>query len=310
MKNRDINLFIDSGAFSAWSQNGDINIDDYITFCLKNDSMLEVVASLDIIPGKKNQKITKQDIKNCVVDGWNNYRKMLSSGIPKHKLLHTFHLGEDMKWLERMVKEGIPYIGLGVANGKNIKHKITWLDECMNILTDSIGMPIVKFHGFGITSLKMMARYPFYSCDSSTWTVAAAMGDVFIPQYKNNKWVYANGRRVTISNRSINNSKHWNMLSPIVKKQALLYFEEKDIKLGVSHITTKSNKYELKENESWFDAETNRDKRKVEEVIEYGLINDYRKRKLINFLYFLDLEKTFPEWPFPFKYKKNIGFNL
>jgi hypothetical protein len=46
----------------------------------------------------------------------------------------------------------------------------------------------------------------------------------------------------------------------------------------------------------------------VEVPIEYGLTNDYRQRDKINIMYFLDLEKSMPKWPWPFKVKRMGGF--
>ena len=57
-----------------------------------------------------------------------------------------------------------------------------WLDRLWaDYLTDDQGRPIVKVHGFGLTSLPLMMRYPWYSVDSSTWVQWAANGMVLVP---------------------------------------------------------------------------------------------------------------------------------
>jgi len=42
----------------------------------------------------------------------------------------------------------------------------------------------------------------------------------------------------------------------------------------------------------------------VEVIIEKGLCNDYMQRDELNIIYFLDLEKSFPKWPWPYKKKQ------
>jgi len=159
---------LDSGAFSAWNSGITINIQDYITFCLHNQDELDYIVNLDVIPGQPFKKVTKEDRKISTLQGWENYKTMLRGGIPKDKLIHVFHQGEDMEWLERMVKE-ISYIGLSPANDKTTGQKMAWLDQCMKYVTNNQGTPIVKFHGFAVTTLRLVFRYPWYSVDSSSW---------------------------------------------------------------------------------------------------------------------------------------------
>ena len=54
--------------------------------------------------------------------------------------------------------------------------------------------------------------------------------------------------------------------------------------------------YELQENERWVEKDV-----EVEVIEEEGLSNDYRKRDELNIKYYLDLEASVPEWPWPFK---------
>ncbi len=62
------------------------------------------------------------------------------------------------------------------------KQLIYWLDRLWEEhLCDSSGNPRVRVHGFGLTSLPLMKRYPWFSVDSSTWVQNAANGMVLIP---------------------------------------------------------------------------------------------------------------------------------
>ena len=45
----DIDLFLDSGAFSAWSSGTNISMDDYIDFIIENKQYITVYSNLDVI---------------------------------------------------------------------------------------------------------------------------------------------------------------------------------------------------------------------------------------------------------------------
>ncbi|MFA7671804.1 MAG: hypothetical protein WCY53_06070, partial [Sphaerochaetaceae bacterium] len=199
-KQNKVSLFLDSGAFSAWAQGVEVNIDEYIQFCLNHLDLVDVIANLDVIPGRPYQRLTQKDIDDSAAQGWKNYKKMLRAGVPKEKLVHIFHQGEDMKWLRRMVAE-IPYIGLSPANDKTTNQKIMWLDSCMEYVTDKKdGMPIVKFHGFAVTSLRLMLRYPWYSVDSTSWVVTGRLGSIYVPRYRKGEWIYdENSWKISVS---------------------------------------------------------------------------------------------------------------
>lgn len=313
MKNK-IDLFLDSGAFSAWTQNTQINLDDYIQFCLENLDFVTAIANLDVIPGRPYQQRTQEDIDTSAARGWENYQRMLKAGIPKDKLVHIFHQGEDMKWLKRMVKE-IPYIGLSPANDSVTSQKVMWLDSCMEYVLDTEGFPLVKFHGFAVTSLQLMLRYPWYSVDSTSWVITGRLGSIYVPRYRQGEWIYdENSWKIAVSNRSPANKeagKHLTTMTP--REQALVvdYLASKGYKLGKSSFRKESQTYVLLENEKWAEKKP-KDKtslREVETIEEEGVSNRYQLRDEVNILYFLDLEKSLPAWPWPFKIKRS-GFQL
>jgi len=168
-------ILLDSGAFSAWNKGKIISFEDYIQFYLKNKNEIDYVVNLDIIPGKPFQKPTKEQIKESAKGGWNNYIRMINEGVEKEKLIHVFHQGEDFKWLMRMNK--MDYIGISPANDKNTTQKLSWLKECMKYINDD-----TKFHGFGVTALKLILEFPWYSIDSASWTLrGGAYGLIDLP---------------------------------------------------------------------------------------------------------------------------------
>ena len=104
-----------------------------------------------------------------------------------NKLLPIFHQGEDFKWLRNMLEykdsEGkhIEYIGISPANDSHINGKIAFMDKVFKIIGNSSN-PNVKTHAFGMTSLYLLERYPFWSADSAGWVKKAAYGFVYIPK--------------------------------------------------------------------------------------------------------------------------------
>ncbi len=316
-KANKVSLFLDSGAFSAWTQGIQIDIEEYIQFCHEHLDVVDVIANLDVLPGKPYQRLTQKDIDDSAEQGWKNYEKMRDAGIPQDKLVHIFHQGEDMRWLQRMVKE-IPYIGLSPANDKTTNQKVMWLDSCMPYVTDKKGRPLVKFHGFAVTSLLLMLRYPWYSVDSTSWVVTGRMGAVYVPQFRNGEWVYdENSWKISVSSKSPNMKeagKHITTLPPRQRQVVLDYITSKGYVLGRSRFEKVPQDRELdKETERWAEKKPKDKaaKRLMEIIEEPGISNRYQLRDEMNIIYFQDLEKTLPEWPWAFTLRQGgAGFRL
>lgn len=286
-----VELFLDSGAYSAWSQGKEINIDDYISFIKENEQVIDVYANLDVIG---NAQAT-----------WANQIYMENAGLHP---LPVFHYGEDEKWLQRILSRKYEYISLGGMVPISTKDLFQWLDHIwLDYLVDKDGYPIVKVHGFGLTSLRLMLRYPWYSVDSTSWVVTGRMGSIYIPRQKGGKWIYdEDSWKVAVSNRSPNTKeagKHLTTMSPLEKKILLQYIEEKGYKLGKSEYKKVPQSYILAENERWADKKPSDKKaeREIEIIVEEGVSNMYQLRDEINIIYFLDLEKNMPQYPWPFK---------
>jgi len=293
-----ISLFLDSGAYSAWSKGIKIDIDEYISFIKKNQEWIDVYACLDVI-GDPEQT-------------YKNQKYMESKGL--HPII-TFHHREPYDWLRKYVDEysfialgGVAKIARGTERGVLRQH----FDNCFGIICGDDGMPKVKVHGFGMTSLDLIIRYPWYSCDSTSWVMTSRMGSVFVPRFKGGKWVYdENSWKVAVSSRSSNKEEegqHFDTFTPEVQKVILNYFEEKGYKVGKSEFRKEKLPYKLKKEERFHEEEVGGE-REVETKIEEGLCNSYRLRDEMNIIYFLDLESSLPSWPWPFKRSKK-GFGL
>jgi hypothetical protein len=141
-------IFLDSGGFSAMTKGVTIDLDKYIEFCNQYKEVLEVYAVLDVIGDfkatMKNQEYMEEKGSNP---------------------LPVFHFGgnlDDLKYL----CSNYDYIALGglVPYSKQKAKLIEWLDKCFDVIGTG-----TKIHGFGMTGLDILYRYPFYSVDSTSW---------------------------------------------------------------------------------------------------------------------------------------------
>ena len=176
-------VFVDSGAFSAWSKGRKIDVDEYIDYINTNTNELTLFASVDNIPGELTRTPTLKEKQQSPILSWENYMYMRERVKEKDKLLPVFHIGEDLKYLNNMcniILDGkhIPYIALGGTVGiRDSKIKENWYKQCFRVIKDSKN-PNVKVHAFGMTSLKILENFPFTSADSTSWLMVANNGNL------------------------------------------------------------------------------------------------------------------------------------
>lgn len=159
-----LKVFLDSGAFSAFSLGEKIDLGAYCDYIHRNADIIEFPSVLDAIGDYKGTY-------------WNQ-TEMERRGV---RPLPCFHYGEPVEVLEHYVAN-YDYITIGGMVPISTPQLLIWLDRMWaDHLTHSDGTPKVKVHGFGLTSLPLMFRYPWYSVDSSTWVQWAANGMILIP---------------------------------------------------------------------------------------------------------------------------------
>ena len=164
------NIMIDSGAFTAWTKNIEIDVDTYIGWINKWSDRVTTFGQIDVIPPKN---ATREQLDECCQSTWNNYLYMINNVVCPEKILYTFHYGEDPKWLIQALEyrdskgKPIEYMALGGLVGRSTKQRILFLNRCFDIIKHSSN-PNIKVHGFGVSSKKLWKKYPFESCDSFT----------------------------------------------------------------------------------------------------------------------------------------------
>jgi hypothetical protein len=169
---------LDSGAYSAWSRGVKIDIDAYIAFALEHRHNFDVVINLDVIPSSKGIPPTSKQVEDSARKSWEAFLYMASKGVPT---MPVFHQGERPYWLNKMVDFGLTYIGISPANDKTPGQRKVWLDDIFGRIVDKDGWPIIQTHGFGITSVPLLFRYPWYSVDSVSWLLFGAYGQILCP---------------------------------------------------------------------------------------------------------------------------------
>ena len=174
-------LFIDSGAYTAFTKGKTVDVDEYITYINSISSTLHCFAQVDHITGKGE---TKEDTARL---SWENFLYMRTRVLEPHKLVPIFHQGEDLKWLQNMLEYCddigmLDYIGFGamVGTGVTKTDKCLFFDRAFSVIEHSSN-PNVKVHAMGMTSLSLLELYPFYSADSTSWIMQAATGSIFTP---------------------------------------------------------------------------------------------------------------------------------
>lgn len=159
-------IFLDSGAFSAYTQGVTIDLPKYCNFIKRNSDIIEVASVLDAV-GDPHQTYLNQ-------------KEMESHGVSP---LPCFHYGEDERYLEYYVAN-YEYITLGGMVPISTPDLLKWLDRLWDrYLTDGAGRARLKVHGFGLTVIKLMERYPWYSVDSSSWVQISSVGSIIHPDY-------------------------------------------------------------------------------------------------------------------------------
>ena len=177
-------LFIDSGAYSAYTKGVIIAVDDYIEYLNSITDKCTIFAQLDTIPGQMGKPKTKEERLNAPKLSWDNYLYMRSRLSEPEKLVPIFHQGEDYKWLWNMLEwvdgngKHIPYIGISPAI--DVPGLEDFLTHSFDIIAKSSN-PNVKTHAFGMTQLRLLETYPYTSADSTSWKLSAAMGSIYTP---------------------------------------------------------------------------------------------------------------------------------
>ena len=218
-------IILDSGAFSAHVKGETLDVEQYAEFVKEYGASFEGGCfNLDVIGDGKAS--------------YDNWKKLRSLGVDT---IPVFHLGTDEKYLHKYLKQ-TDYIGIGAIANLDTKARLMGLDWVWNThLTNSDGTPKLKVHGLGLTSVRIMLRYPWYSVDSSTATKTAMFGKIHVPELKyiasekryepNYDYIFA----LLVSdqgNHHMSNSRSFFSMPPTMQKGYRAFIEERGYEVG------------------------------------------------------------------------------
>jgi len=200
------------------------------------------------------------------------------------------HFPSDLKYLQRYIEDGYEVIGLGglVGNAGSYSARC-WMDRCFDMVCDNPErLPTTKLHGFGVTSYRLLVRYPWWSVDSVSWAKVGGYGRILVPHKRGGEFVF-------------DRAPHMVNMSVISKK-------DRD---ADSHFHSMAEEEQAIVRE-WLDiAGVPLGKVEGDEVIEEGVITRHTERRLANIMFYEHLSQHLPEWPWPFVMKEQRrGFGL
>jgi len=174
-------VFLDSGAFSAFSLGVNVDLPAYCDWIIRNQDIIRL----------DDGNVVMASVLDGIGDPLQTYRNQLAMEQLGVKPLPCFHYGEDERYLEHYIAN-YPYITIGGMVPISTPQLFLWLDRIWDkYLIDGSGKARIKVHGFGLTSVPLMERYPWYSVDSSSWVQIGAHGNILL-----------NGKTIAFSSQS------------------------------------------------------------------------------------------------------------
>jgi hypothetical protein len=159
----DVDLFADSGAYSAATTGATIRVADYAAWLRDWAPLWTVRAGLDVIGDHEATARNTEALRAAGAD-----------------VMPVFHVGEPWSVLEDLCATN-SYVALGgmalhAVGASKQKPLMRWLVRCFQIAA-AHG---TRFHGFGMTSAQLVKNLPFYSVDSSSYTLGIRWGLAYL----------------------------------------------------------------------------------------------------------------------------------
>ena len=289
-----MDLFLDSGAFSAWQRGETLQVEDYIKFIKEYDGCFGHYSVLDII-GDAEGTLRNQHI-------------MEEAGLQP---IPCYHYGEPTKYLEHYLAN-YDYIAIGgLAKNRTRDEIFNFLDHAFDVICDARGIPVVRVHGFGLSSLRVLFRYPWYSVDSTSWLLGSRVGYIFVPRkLPNGEWDYMetlpgqSTRRIRVAAVCPGTPMPYMHIETLGKKwrsEVEEWLEQHGIQMGRTSFRPVLANYVPAEGEQKVRASRARGQSYLQVAEVVGVSNSYAERDVLNAMYFKELEEHFPPWPWAWK---------
>ena len=240
-------------------------VDEYAEFIKKHSKIIDLYPNVDVIRNPEKSWEVQQYLEK-------------EHGL---KPIPVVHYNTAISWVEHYLERDYKFLALGgpIKRQGSIYHK--WADNAWNAICSGPGyLPLVKVHGFSVTTHKHICRYPWWSVDSVTWKKMAYYGQILVPQKRGGQFDFS------IPNLVI-------FIDPNTK-----YTKREGVGRHYKHLVRTSRKH-VRE---WLDSiEVPFGKsRKDGSIIIAGVSNDEIVRRAATIKYYQHLAKSLPKWPWPF----------
>jgi hypothetical protein len=172
-KKNKVRLFIDSGAFTNFTQQKEVvKLDDYMHFLKEHKSIIWNYINLDKIGCSETSQHNLKVLEGAGYNPIPVFTKATHKQTPSERFKSLYELQKDYE-----------YICLGgIAGGLNKKNNLHYLYQCCHYLNKWR----TKYHILGCGNTKILKLIKPYSADSSASSICAAYG--YISLYFNGKF--------------------------------------------------------------------------------------------------------------------------
>lgn len=212
-------IAMDSGAFSAYTRKVVIDVTAYAEFLAVHGRWFDWYATLDVIGDSEGT--------------WKNQELLEAVGL---RPVPAFHFGADPKYIHKLLDnyDHIAIGGLAIAGYTKLE---PWLDKVFDrYLTDGAGRPRAKFHGFALTSVPVMRKFPWHSTDSSTWVQMAGNRGIVVPRNDHGRPDYTRGPKQYALSRGQGGNLWSGHVSPSERDWVAAYVWEMGFPIGFNAI--------------------------------------------------------------------------
>lgn len=182
-----VELFMDSGAYSAWTRGTSIELGEYIEFLQERLPLLGEYFNLDVIGGERGARRTPETLEYAATKSYENLVLMKREGL---RPIPVFHQQERWYHLERILNEDNPYIAISPYEDLSKNEQAAWFDKVFSLLTDDKGLMKVKVHGLGVSGFSVLRRYPWTTTDATSYVLMAAYGFIWMPRRERGNFQY------------------------------------------------------------------------------------------------------------------------
>lgn len=197
-------VLIDSGAFTAWTKGRQIDVDEYgkwaAGLAAKTGTLIPDdlrFINLDVIPGERGRAPTTSEVDKAATASMANADRLRD----EHGLaiMEVYHYGEGADILDTLLERRRPGEVLGIGGSVGVDHgqRVRWHDAVWAHVSDrhTLVEPttpdpptrvstatvlhakvVPPLHGLGASNEDLAKRYPWWSCDSSTYTIPQRFG--------------------------------------------------------------------------------------------------------------------------------------